>query len=312
MKDSIVTITNVNKKYGKNEVVKNISLEIEKGEIFALLGHNGAGKSTLIKMLTGLIQKSSGLITINGKEVAPFQKEAKQHFSYLPEIMSLYPHLTAKETLHFFAKLQKIPEGNEDEVLEIVGLTDYKNQKVGDFSKGMTQRIGFAIALLPKSSLLILDEPTSGLDPFWAIQFKKVIKRLNDQGTTIIFASHILSEVEDLADRVGIMSDGEIVALGGIQELKRNAANEVRIKASFLGSIDKAHFRNQLNYSIERQKDSYIVSCKYEEKLTVLKALQSYEQLYDIEIKEISLEDVYQEILNRRYVAKSKTEGENK
>ncbi|MEC1773897.1 ATP-binding cassette domain-containing protein, partial [Schinkia azotoformans] len=105
MTDPIVCITNVKKIYGKKEVVKNISLSINQGEIFALLGHNGAGKSTLIKMLTGLIQKSSGQISINGIDVAPFQKNAKQQFSYLPEIMALYPHLTAKETLHFFAEL---------------------------------------------------------------------------------------------------------------------------------------------------------------------------------------------------------------
>lgn len=301
MNSSIVTMTNVRKIYDKKEVVKEINLEIKKGEIFALLGHNGAGKSTLIKMLTGLIQKSSGVLKINGKEIAPFHKEAKQYFSYLPEIMALYPHLTAKETVHFFAELQNIDEKNEEEVLELVGLGEHKNRKVGDFSKGMTQRIGFAIALLPKAPLLILDEPTSGLDPYWAIQFKKVIKHLNEEGTTIIFASHILSEVEDLADRVGIMSDGEIVALGSIQELKRNAGNEVKIKASFYNSIDLAILQNKLVYPVVNQKDSYIVSCKYDEKLTALKAIQSFGGVKDIEIKEITLEDIYQEILGKRY-----------
>ncbi|WP_458414160.1 ABC transporter ATP-binding protein [Schinkia sp. CFF1] len=301
MTEPIVKIENISKKYGKTEVVKNISLEIVKGEIFALLGHNGAGKSTLIKMLTGLIQKSSGTIKINGKEIAPFQKEAKQYFSYLPEIMALYPHLTAKETLHFFAELQNIPEKNEDEVLEIVGLLDHKNQKVGDFSKGMTQRIGFAISLLPKAPLLILDEPTSGLDPFWSIQFKKVMKQLNEEGTTIVFASHILSEVEDLADRVGIISDGEIVALGSVQELKRKAKNEVKMKVSFDHVIDEAALSKKLNLPIINQKGAYIVPCKYEDKLPVLKALQSYAGVKDIEIKEITLEDIYQEILTNRY-----------
>lgn len=304
MTNPIVSITNVKKIYGKKEVVKDISLDINQGEIFALLGHNGAGKSTLIKMLTGLIEKSSGQISINGILVAPFQKKAKQQFSYLPEIMALYPHLTAKETLHFFAELQNITEKNEDEVLEIVGLSDYKNQKVGDFSKGMTQRIGFAIALLPKSPLLILDEPTSGLDPFWAIQFKKVMKHLNDEGTTIVFASHILSEVEDLADRVGIMSDGELVALGRIPDLKRDAKDEVKIKVSFHGSQKLSELTSKLNYDIEKQKDSYILSCNYDGKLEALKALQKFENIKDIEIKEITLEDIYQEILTKRYAMK--------
>lgn len=305
MTNPIVSITNVKKNYGKKEVVKKISLDIHQGEIFALLGHNGAGKSTLIKMLTGLIQKSAGQISINGTLVAPFQKKAKQQFSYLPEIMALYPHLTAKETLHFFAELQNIPEKNEDEVLEIVGLSEYRNQRVGDFSKGMTQRIGFAIALLPKSPLLILDEPTSGLDPYWAIQFKKVLKHLNEEGTTIIFASHILSEVEDLADRVGIMSDGELVALGNIQDLKRNAKDEVKIKVSFNGIQDFSELASKINYPIDVQKDSYIISCTYNGKLEALKALHEFENIKDIEIKEISLEEIYQEILTKRYAMKA-------
>lgn len=303
MTNGIVSMKNVSKKYGNAEVINNINLEIEKGEIFALLGHNGAGKSTLIKMLTGLVQKSSGEIKINGTEVAPFHKEAKKHFSYLPEIMSLYPHLTAKETLRFFAQLQNIPEKNVDEVLEIVGLSEHKNQKVGDFSKGMTQRIGFAIALLPKSLLLILDEPTSGLDPYWAIQFKSVMKRLNNEGTTIIFASHILSEVEDLADRVAIISDGELVALGSIQELKRNAVNEVKIKASFRNNLELQDLSSKLNKPITTYKESYIISCKYDEKLSVLRVLQGIDSLMDLEIKEVTLEDIYQKILSRRYEA---------
>ncbi|WP_374724260.1 ABC transporter ATP-binding protein [Calidifontibacillus erzurumensis] len=310
MKSPIVSMTNVSKIYGNKEVVKNINLQIERGEIFALLGHNGAGKSTLIKLFTGLIEKSAGEIKINGIEITPFQKKAKQLFSYLPEIMSLYPHLTAKETVHFFAELQNLPKKNEDEVLEIVGLSEYKHQKVGNFSKGMTQRMGFAIALLPKSPLLILDEPTSGLDPFWAIQFKKVIKHLNEEGTTIIFASHILSEVEDLADRVGIMSDGELVALGSIPELKKNAKDEVKIKVLFYKPISFSEFKSKLPNSIETQKDTYIISCKYDDKINVLKALQTFGNIKDIEIKEITLEDIYQEILNKRYELLDE-EGEN-
>ncbi|WP_017754184.1 ABC transporter ATP-binding protein [Calidifontibacillus oryziterrae] len=301
MTEAIVTFVNVSKKYEKKEVVKDVSLQINEGEIFALLGHNGAGKSTLIKMLTGLIQTNSGEITINGNKMAPFQKEAKKQFSYLPEIMKLFPHLTAKETLRFFAELQKIPEENEDEVLELVGLGDHKNDKVGDFSKGMTQRMGFAITLLPKSKLLILDEPTSGLDPYWAIQFKKNLKQLNKEGTTVIFASHILSEVEELADRVGIMSDGEIVALGSIQELKSRATNKIKIYAAFDESVSSAAIRKEIKQPFFYEKGWYVISCDYEEKLAVIHSLQKFKELKDMEMKEITLEDIYQELLQKRY-----------
>jgi len=128
------------------------------------------------------------------------------------------------------------------------------------------------------------------------------MKHLNDEGTTIIFASHILSEVEDLADRVGIISDGEIVALGGIPELKRKAKNEVKIKVSFHQYIDETVLSKKLNLPINSQKDAYIVCCRYDEKLAVLKALQSFPDIKDIEIKEVSLEDIYQEILTNRYI----------
>jgi ABC-2 type transport system ATP-binding protein/Cu-processing system ATP-binding protein len=303
VKETIVTMANVSKAYDKRDVVKKISLEIERGEIFCLLGHNGAGKSTLIKMLTGLIQKSSGSIQISGKEITPFQKEAKAQFSYLPEIMSLFPHLNAKETLHFFAQLQKVPEKREDEVLELVGLSEYRNEKVGNFSKGMTQRIGFAIALLPQTPLLILDEPTSGLDSFWSIQFKKIIKKLNEQGTTIIFASHILSEIEDLADRVAIVSNGELIALGTIPQLKSNVVNEIKIVVSFAEPIHSQELQDYLNCPVTVQKDGYQITCKREDKLRILSSIQGFGELIDFEVQEISLEDIYQEILQQKYAS---------
>lgn len=304
MKEAIVEIKNVGKTYGKKEVIKEISMEVFQGEIVALLGHNGAGKSTLIKMLTGLITKSKGSIKIFGEEISPFQKQGKNHFSYLPEIMSLFPHLTAKETLHFFASLQKIPEKREDEVLELVGLTEFKNEKVGSFSKGMTQRIGFAIALLPKAPILILDEPTTGLDSYWSIQFKKMMRYLNDEGTTILFASHILSEVEDLADRVGIMSEGDIIALGTIPELKQEVSDEVQIKALFSKEIRVIDLHNELQAEVTKQKNSYFISCKQHEKMKVLKKLHNMNHLLDFEVKEMSLEDIYQRILLSRYEGK--------
>ena len=293
MTTPLVQISKVRKTYGQKDAVKNVSLEINSGEIFSLLGHNGAGKTTLIKMLVGLVQANEGSLKISGEEIAPFKKEVKEQFSYLPETMSLFPHLTARETLRFFGKLQRTEREREDEMLSLLGLSDFQNQKVGSFSKGMSQRLGFAISLLPQAPLLILDEPTSGMDPFWAIQCKQIIKQLNQDGTTIIFASHVLSEVEEMVDRLCVMNEGEIIALGSVKELKKNASDRVRVKALFDPDISTEELSSKLKHPLDTEKGWHVISCRYEDKLDVIKTVQSYEQLKDIEIKEITLEDIY-------------------
>jgi ABC-2 type transport system ATP-binding protein/Cu-processing system ATP-binding protein len=296
----IVEISCLTKTYGKKDVVKNVSLNIERGEIFALLGHNGAGKTTLIKMLVGLLQASAGCMKINGQEVAPLQKEVKKQFSYMPETMALFPHLSASETLRFFARLQKLPDSRVDELLKLVELSELGKQKVGSFSKGMTQRLGLAIALLPDSPLLILDEPTSGLDPLWVIKSKKIINQLNESGKTIIFTSHILSEVEELVDRVGIMREGDLIALGSVKELKRGGANKVRVKAFFEPEVSADELKARLDYPITSEKGWQVVSCSYENKLEVIDKISSFEQLGDMEILEITLEDIYHSIYQQK------------
>lgn len=182
---SWVVVDHVSKAYNGKKAVDDLSFHIDRGEIFALLGPNGAGKSTLIRMMTGLIQPDAGQIRMNGERVLPFKKEVKKYFSFLPETMSLYPNLTAGETLHFFSRLQRISRNRCDEVLDVVGLLEFKDKKIGGFSKGMRQRLGLAVALLDKAPLLILDEPTSGLDPYWASRFKEIIRRKKRKGTSI-------------------------------------------------------------------------------------------------------------------------------
>ena len=214
--------------------------------------------------------------------------------------MSLFPHLTPRETLRFFGKLQRIPRERDDEVLALVGLSEFQNQRVGSFSKGMTQRLGFAISLLSQAPLLILDEPTSGLDPFWAIQCKQIIRQLNQDGVTIIFASHALSEVEEMVDRVCVMSEGEIITLGSVKELKQNAGDSVKVRALFDPQISTDELGSRLKYPLSIEKGWHVVSCRYEDKLEVVRVIQTYEQLKDLEIKEITLEDIYHNLYDNR------------
>lgn len=295
-----VSIQEVVKEYSGRRILDHLSLEIKEGEVFALLGHNGAGKSTLIKIITGLITPDEGAVLIGGRKMVPFEKEMKKMFSYLPETMSLYPHLTAIETLQFFAKLQNIPLEKCEEVLEDVGLYEFRNKKVGCYSKGMTQRMGFAVALLSDVPFYIFDEPTSGLDPYWAIKFKDVIAKLRAKGAAVLFASHILSEVEALADKVGILSDGRLMACGTIDQLRSLNHQHVNIMVRFAQTVPTQWLAKELGTGvIVHQKGEWmVITADKKDKIKVLRLLeQNGRSITDIEITETTLEDIYREML---------------
>ena len=192
--------------------VTDVSLSVYRGESFGFLGHNGAGKTTTIKCIMGLIHKTSGAISLNGEELKTPDQRA--HIGYLPEHPYFYDHLTVKETLDFFAALYGIePKGRAarvEETLERVGLLDRKRSSVRSLSKGLQQRLGLAQAIINRPTLLILDEPFSGLDPIGRMEVRELILQLRAEGTTIFMSSHILSDVEDICDRVSIMARGRV------------------------------------------------------------------------------------------------------
>jgi ABC-type multidrug transport system ATPase subunit len=198
------------KHYSDEKKITNISLTIEKPEIFALCGGNGAGKSTLIKMLTGIMKPTSGRIFMDGKEVDQQSNSYKKLFSYMPDEMLFPRQLTGLEVLNFFARLRGISEGKVSESLQQVGLYDVRKMPIKHYSKGMQQRLSLAQALMPDVPLRILDEPTNGLDPLWVFRFKEIIQEEKRQGRTIFFTTHILSLVEELADRAAFMQEGKM------------------------------------------------------------------------------------------------------
>jgi ABC-type multidrug transport system ATPase subunit len=198
------------KHYSDEKKITDISLTIEKPEIFALCGGNGAGKSTLIKMLTGIMEPTSGRIFLDGKEVDPQSLNYKKLFSYMPDEMLFPRQLTGLEVLAFFARLRGISDEKVSEVLHQVGLYDVRKMPIKQYSKGMQQRLSLAQALMPDVPLRILDEPTNGLDPFWVFRFKEIIQEEKRQGRTIFFTTHILSLVEELADRAAFMQEGKM------------------------------------------------------------------------------------------------------
>ncbi len=205
----------------KAKAVNDIDFEIREGEVLGLLGPNGSGKSTTVKMLLGLLYPTGGTLSVLGK--SPRAVETKKEIGYLPEESYLYKYLTAWETLDFFGSLFDL-SGQErasriDQLLDMVGMAHARNRRVGEFSKGMARRIGLAQAMINDPSFLILDEPTSGLDPLGCREVKDLIMTLKKRGKTVLVTSHLLSDIEDICDRVIILYGGKIRAEGQLGEL---------------------------------------------------------------------------------------------
>ncbi|HMO49777.1 MAG TPA: ABC transporter ATP-binding protein [Kiritimatiellia bacterium] len=201
--------------------VQDVSLEVKRGEIFGLLGPNGSGKSTTIKMILGLLFPSRGRIRVLGE--SPRHVQVKRRIGYLPEESYLYPYLTSEETLDFYGRLFDLETKERrqriEQLLEMIGLQHTRRRAVGTFSKGMARRIGLAQALINDPDLIILDEPTSGLDPLGCRQVKDLILMLARRGKTILMTSHLLADVEDVCDRVAILYNGRVQALGAMDTL---------------------------------------------------------------------------------------------
>src|SRR5262245_2130166 len=205
----------------KARAVDSVDFEVKRGEVFGLLGPNGSGKSTTVKMLLGLLYPTKGHIEVFGK--SPRHVATKARIGYLPEESYLYRYLNSHETLDFFGNLFHLNNDERrqrsEQLLEMVGLTQTRTRTVGEFSKGMQRRIGLAQALINDPDLVILDEPTAGLDPIGCREVKDLILALARRGKTVILSSHLLSDVEDVCDRVVIYYGGRIQAIGTLQEL---------------------------------------------------------------------------------------------
>ena len=201
----MIEVKNLVKKYGQHVAVNHLSFSLEPGKIYGLLGPNGAGKSTTLKMLTGILKPTSGEIYFDGK---PWNRSILSEIGALIENPPIYDNLSAWENLKVRALLLGVDEDRISEVLNIVSLTNTGKKKAGQFSLGMKQRLGIAMALLGNPKLLILDEPTNGLDPIGIEELRVLIRSFAKQGMTVILSSHILSEVQLVADDVGIISNG--------------------------------------------------------------------------------------------------------
>lgn len=226
--EMMLRTTDLSKSFKGQKAVNKVSLNIEKGRIYGLLGPNGAGKSTTLKMITGILKPTSGDMYFEGK---PWSRDVLSDIGALIENPPIYDNLSARDNLKVRSLLLGVEEKRIDEVLQIVSLANTGKKKVGQFSLGMKQRLGIAMALLNRPKLLILDEPTNGLDPIGIEELRKLIRSFSEQGMTVILSSHILSEVQLIADHIGIISDGVLGYEGALdqsQDLEKLFMNVVR------------------------------------------------------------------------------------
>ena len=227
----MIEVKNLTKRYGKLKAVDNISFSVDSGEVLGFLGPNGAGKSTTMNIITGYISSTSGTVTIDGHEILEEPKKAKQKIGYLPEVPPLYPDMTVRKYLEFMFELKKVKlpkKEHIDEVMRIVGIKGKDGRIIKNLSKGYRQRVGFAQALLGNPPVLILDEPTVGLDPKQIIEFRKLIRSLGKKHT-VIFSSHVLSEISATCERVIVISNGKIVADGKTDELSQSFSGKKKL-----------------------------------------------------------------------------------
>lgn len=220
MNDFILQTKDLTKKFKRQNAVNNISISVPRNSIYGLLGPNGAGKSTLLKMLVGMLKPNSGKVIFDGYL---WSRKDLLMIGSLIESAPLYENLSARDNLRVRTTIFRLPDSRIDEVLEIVDLKDTGKKRAGQFSMGMKQRLGIAIALLNNPKLLILDEPTNGLDPIGIQELRELIKSFPRKGITVILSSHMLSEVEQVADNIGIICGG---ILGYEGELKRGETLE--------------------------------------------------------------------------------------
>lgn len=230
---TVLLTDNLTKRYGNTAAVDRIRLRIEEGEVYGFLGPNGAGKTTTLKMLVGLIQPTEGTFTVFGRTFAQHRRWILSQTGALIESPSYYGHLTGRENLRIIQRLRGLPERNVSEALRVVRLEKHQHKRVDQYSLGMKQRLGLAMALIAFPKLLILDEPTNGLDPAGIEEIRELIRSLPRQyGMTVLVSSHLLSEVEQIATSVGIIRDGRLVFQGSLDSLKAKSDPAIAVKTT--------------------------------------------------------------------------------
>ncbi|RLL43598.1 ABC transporter ATP-binding protein [Oceanobacillus piezotolerans] len=297
MNDYIIETNGLTKKYGSTYVVNQVDLKVKKGEIYGFLGPNGAGKTTTIRMVLGLARPTKGSIHIFGKDMKKDKLSVLKKVGSLVEYPSYYGHLTAYENLEAVRILLDAPKSRIDEVLSIVRLTNDAKRPVKGFSLGMKQRLGIATALLGNPELLILDEPTNGLDPSGIIEIRELIKSMpKEHGITILVSSHLLSEMEQMATQVGIISKGKMIFQDSISTLRQRSSSKIRIKVSDTEAVSKKLL--SWGYKVGSNENYIFVENTSDREIAeIIRKLVNHQcSIYRVEEEKKSLEQIFLEL----------------
>lgn len=301
MSTMVVETVGLTKCYRKSEVVKNVNLKVEQGNIYGFLGPNGAGKTTTIRMLLGLIRPTEGEVNIFGKSLAQERLSILSKVGSLVETPSYYGHLTGGENLETIRRLLRVRDSTKvDQVLKQVRLTDAKNKKVKEYSLGMKQRLAIAMALLNDPDLLILDEPTNGLDPAGIQEIRELIKEMPKKfDVTVLVSSHLLSEVEQIATQVGIIHRGELIFQDSINVLRKESRPRLRLVTDQPERAEAILREQQLEVSKEGEA-LYIPETRMEESAQINRLLvEKGFKVYRVEEIKRSLEDIFLELTGK-------------
>ncbi|AJK67344.1 MULTISPECIES: ABC transporter ATP-binding protein [Bacillus] len=296
MNDQIVVTHDLTKKYKKHTSVDGLNLRIRRGEIYGFLGPNGAGKTTTIRMLLGLIKPTKGNIEIFGQNLNKNRLQILQRIGSLVESPTYYGNLTGYENLEAVRRLRGLPEQRVNEVLETVRLSKVANRLTKEYSLGMKQRLGIAVALLSSPDLLILDEPTNGLDPSGIQEIRELIKELPKSGMSVIVSSHLLSEIDQMATQVGIINNGRMIFQDSIASLHQKRKPLLKVGVSDV--IEAKTILNRKGLKVDLQKNYLWLSQTEPEFVSEINSilLHSGLSVFRLEEKTRSLEDIFLEL----------------
>lgn len=294
-----IEVSSLEKRYGDQRAINNVSFSLKKGEIVGFLGPNGAGKSTTMKILTGFLPQSSGTAQVAGYDVRESPIQVKSAVGYLPENNPLYTDMYVKEYLAFVAGTYRVSAKRIEACITMTGLSSEKHKKISQLSKGFRQRVGLAAALLHDPEVLILDEPTTGLDPNQLVEIRQLIKTIG-QEKTVLLSTHILQEVEQLCDRVIIINKGELVADKPISELKTLRATAIITvtfgKAISLNQLKKVSGVTRVNALSETQFEVHSKTTSTTKEALFQFAIAQQTSILESVEKDQNLEDIFRQL----------------
>ena len=283
---SIIEINNLKKYYGNIRGVEDVTLKINKGEIYGFIGPNGSGKSTTIRTIMGLINKTSGNIYIKGNEINNNNLDIKKVIGYLPSEINLYDDMTIKQIFDYHELFyEKDLKKRREELVKLLKIDESK--KIEDLSLGNLKKVGIVLALLHEPEILILDEPTSGLDPIMQNTFHDILLREKEKGTTILYSTHVLSEVSSICDKVGFIKDGNIIKEDLIDNIKKDNYTYLKII-----SKDNSKIKEELKLKVYKESDDEVIFINNLKPNILLSKLSKYDIDYLL-IEEIPLEDLF-------------------